>query len=337
MDALPLKYICSVCKTERTYLPKLFSHMKILHWPHPGFHVNCPVPQCACTFKNIESFKKHLYRKHPLHLKDNARSDVVANLVSSAPEISVDDFTFDGSDDNSLQNEEVSDEDALDIDKLRKNVALLLLKIREQHQLPSSVAQNIANDLSGILESCLEVRRETIIENPHFATSVTSIIKSEHVLNAYCKKSLNLVEPEEFVLGVRKIKKRVVKDTTAMVPIGKVIKMLLNHDDIWQDIMEDKARLNKEKVSNSESDVLNDFTDGEIFKRKNFLYYPTKDVMLRIQLYLDEVELCNPLGGKRGLNKITLFYFTIGNVKAYRRSKLLALRFQIHACLKVRL
>jgi len=38
------------------------------------------------------------------------------------------------------------------------------------------------------------------------------------------------------------------------------------------------------------------------------------DMYVRIHLYSDEFELCNPLGSRKGEHKVCAFYFLVGNL-----------------------
>lgn len=68
------------------------------------------------------------------------------------------------------------------------------------------------------------------------------------------------------------------------------------------------------------NDVYNDFSSGDLFQTiELFRLHPNS---LQIQIGTDDFEICNPLGSKSKLHKITAFYFTIRNVPQKYRSKL---------------
>lgn len=50
-----------------------------------------------------------------------------------------------------------------------------------------------------------------------------------------------------------------------------------------------------------------------------------------LSMYADEVEICNPLGAKRGVHKLFLVYFTILNIPAVYRSQLKAIHLVLVA------
>lgn len=55
-----------------------------------------------------------------------------------------------------------------------------------------------------------------------------------------------------------------------------------------------------------------DFQTHPVFKDKPHA--------LRLHLYLDELEICNPLGGAKGKHKITVVYFLVGNLEMHHLS-----------------
>ena len=64
--------------------------------------------------------------------------------------------------------------------------------------------------------------------------------------------------------------------------------------------------------SSADCDILETFIDGNFFF--NHSYFRVNKHLLRLHLYCDELELCNPLGSSRTKHKVTTFYFYVGNV-----------------------
>jgi len=87
------------------------------------------------------------------------------------------------------------------------------------------------------------------------------------------------------------------------VPILETLKTYLQQPDIWASCQQKK-----------ESDgMLHDFTDGRMWQ--NCSVNLDADIYVRIHLYSDEFELCNPLGSRKGEHKICAFYFLVGNLE----------------------
>jgi len=64
--------------------------------------------------------------------------------------------------------------------------------------------------------------------------------------------------------------------------------------------------------------VLSDFSDGTLFRSHEL--FGNDDTALKILLYYDDVNLCNPLTNK--VHKITLLYYQLANLPIEYRSKL---------------
>lgn len=83
------------------------------------------------------------------------------------------------------------------------------------------------------------------------------------------------------------------------VPILKTIETLLKLENVWKQCTTESRFTNKDK--NVFEDILDGYynTRNEFFKN-NKLY----DVCVKIMLYQDSFEICNPLGASRKKHKI---------------------------------
>ncbi len=86
---------------------------------------------------------------------------------------------------------------------------------------------------------------------------------------------------------------------------------MLSKHNVMQHIINRKIR---------QDTVMEDFCDGDNFKSDAF--FLENPNALRIHLYCDEFEVCNPIGSKRGKHKMIAFYYTIGNFHPKYRSQL---------------
>ena len=66
------------------------------------------------------------------------------------------------------------------------------------------------------------------------------------------------------------------------------------------------------------ANALSDFCDGMFFQSHEL--FANDDTALRILLYYDDVNLCNPFTNK--IHKITLLYYQLANIQVEYRSKL---------------
>ena len=69
---------------------------------------------------------------------------------------------------------------------------------------------------------------------------------------------------------------------------------------------------------------LRDIVNGSLFRTHPL--FSVKPTALQLILYSDEIEICNPLGPHASMNKLLMFYYTVGNINPKFRSKLAAIR-----------
>lgn len=75
----------------------------------------------------------------------------------------------------------------------------------------------------------------------------------------------------------------------------------------------------EKKISNPDSLLLRDYTDGSVYKENHF--FNSEDVKLELLLYQDCFSLCNPLGAAKK-KKILAVYMLLGNLNIEDRSKI---------------
>jgi len=99
-------------------------------------------------------------------------------------------------------------------------------------------------------------------------------------------------------------------DTAAHVSVGfhyvsilETLKTYLQQPDVW-------ASCHQKRNGGS---LLHDFTDGRMWH--NSTVHLDCGMYVRIHLYSDEFELCNPIGSRKGTHKVCAFYFLVGNLE----------------------
>jgi len=78
------------------------------------------------------------------------------------------------------------------------------------------------------------------------------------------------------------------------------------------------------------TNCLYDYTDGTHFR--NHAFFRNHPTAMRLHFYVDDFEVCDPLGSARTKHKITGIYFFLGNVEKRYTSSLRS----IHVALLVR-
>ncbi|XP_065672066.1 uncharacterized protein LOC105845782 isoform X1 [Hydra vulgaris] len=204
-----------------------------------------------------------------------------------------------------------------------------------------------------------------ILENEALLDKVFSVVSSEGKILTYCKSNLGFVAPLQIeiqagddsqIINDRKndngnsltsitqiiahISLQITTDTSPTInstgclnnqkkffqyiPILEVIKKFVQHKDIWASIH--RANENEDQTN----DLLCSYADGNIFHKH--AVFCKKNHALRIHMYIDEFEVCNPIGSHRSTHKLCAFYFFIGNLEYKYHSQLK----YIHLCLLVK-
>ncbi len=300
----------------------LMNHMTLCHVQDSSVSFRCNIDECQTFYSSVGAYRKHLARVHGNHWNANYARNANVIMLDNAVD----------------QNEETDDpvcdlpEDGVDdcpmtIAKLRRELgntfALTKLKIREMHMLPKSVAASIFEDIESIVHTC-ETGLQMIISNEldnigcsfHNNAVLSECLESdslfddafastssEYNFSKYCREHMNFIKPVPISV--------VVSDGAQVlvghyVPILDYLKHYLQHTDVWASY---------QNASQSQNDLMFDYIDGSVWQSRGL---PLNH--LRLHLYSDEFEVCNPLGGKQGKHKVAAFYYTVGNVNVKYRS-----------------
>lgn len=127
----------------------------------------------------------------------------------------------------------------------------------------------------------------------------------------YYKENFNVVEPVEYILNAKE------KRTFQYVPILKSLQQLLNRKDVLDKIVE-KHRTQQDTVSGECQ--YRSFEDGLHFKENCFL--SGEELRVSIGLYVDDFEVCNPLGTSRKKHKLCAVYWVLRNLSPESNSSL---------------
>lgn len=139
----------------------------------------------------------------------------------------------------------------------------------------------------------------------------------------YEKNSL-FVPPQELSLGLKWEMLRDIKTKIAVprltqckyqyIPFVDTITALFQREDFRRVYFEYNSRNHVCK-----DDCVKDLCCGEVFKENQL--FRSDPLALRLHISADEFEICNPLGSKATIHKLTGFYFTIQNLPPQFRSK----------------
>lgn len=140
-----------------------------------------------------------------------------------------------------------------------------------------------------------------------------------------CSMTCFLQEREKVILGqqlhpVLRNRRRllqVVEQNYYYLPIYNNIEQLLQNEDILNIALNHR---------NQEFDghFLHNLTDGSVYREHPI--FSQEDQVLKILLYFDDIEICNPLGKKSAVHKLGVLYYSLANFPSQYRSRLCLIR-----------
>uniref|UniRef100_A0A224YW03 Enspm-3 dr n=1 Tax=Rhipicephalus zambeziensis TaxID=60191 RepID=A0A224YW03_9ACAR len=333
---------CPRCPFSSAKFCKVVWHIRD-HRHDTDFSVMCGVQGCAKTYREFESYRRHLYRCHRSYVDlDEAQQEI--DVDESGVEVprldtATDGTAFDGTEmpcsssfagDTSDGRETAcsaiirSSDTVHDLAlKVKKQMCLLFFRVAEVHKLPHSVTESIFEDFKGTFLEIMtafasQVRQNIPIESTgaelqkllacDFLEDVFQSASTKSQRANFAKEHLPYVKPEEHHLGVN--------ETFQYVSIPRVLENLMVSETF-------REQLDKNFSTGQPSLVFRSFYDGLLFKeRLSALLEDGAQCTLFLILYSDELEIVNPLGSKRGIHKVIVVYFSVLNIHARHRAQL---------------
>nr|XP_047144139.1 uncharacterized protein LOC124817756 [Hydra vulgaris]XP_047144140.1 uncharacterized protein LOC124817756 [Hydra vulgaris] len=308
-------FYCSMCSTPVLNILKLYRHYSNYHLHDFNLKINCCYSTCNKSFKKLHSFQQHVRRTHGT---DNdpkptlSTSVIIEDLSARLSENLIQDTDF-----PSLFLQIMS--------QLKKSLGHMFLKLREKHVVASQVHVDLAIDIREVFtvfflsyNSLIKqfIQQNDVVNLVHildndYLYDVFSYFIHEYQLINFCKTDLKMVEPQE--------KKITVSDGITYkyhyISVKDNLERVLGIEDIFNEFFH---------VTENPIGIMYDYCDGEIYKRHSFFTkHPTA---IRVHLFIDEFETVNPLGSKKGKQKLCGVYYTIGNLHPCYCS----ITFQIH-------
>ncbi|XP_061192283.1 uncharacterized protein LOC133200514 [Saccostrea echinata] len=316
---------------ETRQFGKLMSHYRFVHAQENGFSVLCSIDGCEKSYGNIDSFLKHIKRKHiafhQTHMskwkEDNRNADILESLMEVNDEHDIDLNMAEGGVENQGMDAEVD---------FQKKICVFLLQLREKYKLPAVVIPQIVNEIIMIishhqthylrsLSQFLDERQieqhdslalKALLEESSEIENALSSLDSEYKINKFAKTKLGFVKPMEIRPD------RASNDTYQYVPILETLKSLLAHDDIFSYV------INNHKSTDT---ILRDFCDGDIYAENQF--FADNPSAIQVMFYFDEFTAVNPLGHQIKNYKICGFYMLLGNLPPKFRSQLYCIQLVV--------
>ena len=357
MPPKALKYVCQVidCGCQLQSLKALISHMSLQHSDNKRLNLNCSIDECFYLYNSVETFRKHLRINHLCHWENAAYPVDDAHTDESV--LSANDDLYDGGSCNATREPEFfSNRSSWDgfLNELAKHVAFLRIKITESYMLPKSVAQGIFEDIKTVFDtfqhnftSLVKCRLAQIVSDDSLLPqilgddSIFDVVfnkcSSDYLYDKYLAENLKMnlpvacqavVAATTDSLTVNNLAANAVDanpDVSAFsteveiskdaaleyhyVPILVTLKNYLEQPDVW-------ASCHQPCPTDG---MLRNYTDGEIHTNSS---HNGDKMFIRIHLYSDEVEICNPIGSRKTVHKLSTFYFLVGNIETKHWSSL---------------
>lgn len=305
-----------------------------------------------CTFKtNIyATFHSHKNRKHNPHTLNDFKPGIVTTTrVSQESTDSAEDYTLNPDDCAVELNSASSNND--DISKtlpdiIEQNFAAALLKLEHFAHVPGTKVDEFLQELHYLLCSAafpLTVNTIETMFQKHGSVPEKSVIKevatalatshpllksiekggslsTSYLRNKFYRENFNVIEPTEYMLDEKENK------SFQYVPLLKSLQQLFNRKDVVDKVVENHRAHQSDGVT-GEQCTYKSFQDGSHFKGNGFL--SGGELRILLTLYIDDFELCNPLGTSRRKHKLCGIYWTLSNLPPGSHSALSAIYLAI--------
>ncbi|XP_036973983.1 uncharacterized protein LOC119030471 [Acanthopagrus latus] len=320
-----LSFTCIVCNTcsfdnERQYFIHIGSHLKKFET------MPCVFEGCDLKTNVYATFHSHKSRKHNPHALEDFKTTVLHQHQNKPDEEN--NFVEDDNDCGSVFEEED------DLKKvITKRVGLLLLKMESIFNVSNTCIDEVVEELnfltasaSGpvIKEIILNTLRkngctfedsvvEELVKNVCQLSPVCAALQVDGPLSSQFRRAqfrmehFSPTEPVEHILDSTENK------TFQYVPILPLLSQLVDKRHIQNTIL-------KNKRPSDVSSEYRSFHDGSLLRENSFLC--EGELKLPLILYINDFEVCNPLGTSRKKHKVTAVYWVFADIPATLRSTL---------------
>lgn len=327
-------FFCDLCEfreicTQQSFFTHLGRHLK----KHET--VCCPFLRCSFKTNNLKTFSSHKSRKHKHgDIRTCLRADLENEPVSIETDSSDQPLGICSEEDtlpSSSGNSDVQEkEEYVDAETLEHRAAGFFLRMQTELHVSRHAVQKIVEGFNDILhlskshsqqgikavlgehgieldDSVLHKINDAVLEtNPLIvSTQGKGALATDHRRNLFFKDKFPVIQPTEYTYKITH------KQTFVYVSIIQVLGTLLRQTDFV------------EKLVFSQGDnpgQFSSFRDGQYYKDNGLL--GVQDASISIGLYIDDLELCNPLGSSKKIHKITAVYWILLNLPSKFRSTL---------------
>lgn len=320
------KLRCELCTfSEPTKIKQYFLHLK-RHLTSLET-VSCPFAGCSFKSRVNSTFTAHKSRYHHAATLVDFKPDLVVKCHSEA---FVNDYEEDFDDlessDSLLPESEVQPEQNV----IQRRIASLLLRLQAVLHVSQSAIQEIVDDLFDVGQCAVQLTQHKIenilkehnCSSEELTASLTEALQSANPLTlfsregplgtefkrqSFYRQNFTVIEPVEYALNRQKK-----SHTVVYIPILKLLSEILKRDEVLHEL-----RVNG---SSEKSGTYKSCLDGDYFKTNEILSH--EHVSLCITLYIDDFEVCNPIGTSRKKHKVCGVYWILANLPRRYKSSL---------------
>lgn len=327
VGGLNLKINCQLCDfnypvTIKQYFGHLGKHLRNKET------VTCPFNHCSHETRNYTTFTSHKSRFHNNATLQDLKSELITQTHLGV-ELVADQVVSDVSDAECFEDEIVNEQEDTS-DKVQARLASLLLRLETVLHVSKTAVQQIVTEFRdiGVLlsevnkntldkalrqngctidENTINLVKDTLCQANHFSClSEGGSLSTDKRRSSFFKENFSLINPVEYVLDFSS------KKTFVYVPILRVLQALLNRGDVIDRVLEENRK--------SPSGQYKSFFDASYCKENPLVN--GEDLSISLGLYIDDFEICNPLGTSRKKHKLCAIYWIIGNLPVRDRSSL---------------
>ncbi|XP_061910700.1 uncharacterized protein LOC133654400 [Entelurus aequoreus] len=320
---------CHVCTckdltTERDYFQHINRHLR------RNETIPCTGMFLGCSFKtNVYStFNTHKNRKHNQHSSIHFK----ANVVSTRGQLRESDNSEAGlieSVNTDHEFETLSCDDATELNlqiSIEQKIACILLKLENIVHISKSVIDEVLSEFHYILSTASWPVTKALVSDVfqhhkiQLQESLTdelstvlcqsnplgvAIAKDGPLATSYKRKQyytshFSVLEPVEYILDAQRNR------TFQYVPILQSLQQLFTHKGVLEHLETQKIQ------DHTGFQEYRTVRDGEYYKQNLFL--SGEGFRIAVNLYVDDFEICNPLGTSRRKHKLCGVYWVLGNL-----------------------
>ena len=326
---------CNDLATEKTYYEHVYTHLK-----------NNETVQCMFKLCNFESnvsstFRSHKHRLHSVCTIEDFKDTIVTKWSTIEDVFNPFAMHNVGTEDDdeavTQMDEDESNNECEDLmNKIEHKIASILLKIENILHVSSTAVDELVEELSYvslISKPLIEKTLNTVLRDNNCNMDSQTVEKLAHAVSTH--NPISQAFNREGPLSTAYLRKEYYKSQFEVImpvqhdlenssfqyiPILPSLQKLLDNDMILDKVVDPGEAMHSDFEENGENKVYRTFKDGQFFQQNELL--GQDGFQISLGLYIDDFEVCNPLGTSRNIHKICAVYWTLNNLPAMHRSSL---------------